>query len=113
MASLFVFLGVGELSIDLSESISDSFSEFFPGVRCLQVVVIDILEVEVAYNKSGGHDMALVDKLDKRFDSSLLDEFLLVERSLGSNEVSGDTGDEQVREFVSLSGTRYTLLPVS
>ena len=113
MASLFIFLGVGKLSVDLSESISNSFSEFLSGIRCLQVIISNILEVEITNNKSGGHYMTLVDKLDERLDSSLLDEFLLVERSLGSDKVSGDTCDKKVREFVSLNVTGCTLLPVS
>jgi len=57
--------------------------------------------------------MALVDELDEGLDASLLDELLLVERSLGGDQVPGDTGDQQVGEFVSLSGTARTLLPVS
>jgi len=57
--------------------------------------------------------MVLVDVFDEALDSSLFDEFLLVEGAFGRDEVASNTGDQEMREFVSLHQKRVTLLPVS
>ena len=114
MSGLFVFFGVGKFTVNFSESISDSLSELFSGFTGLEVIFSDVLDVgEIVDNKSGRHDMVLVDVFDEALDSSLLDEFLLVESTFGSDEVTSDTGDQKMREFVSLHENRNTLLPVS
>ena len=114
MSSLFVFFGIGKFTVDFSESVSDSLSEFLSGFTGLEVILSDVLDVgEIIDNKSGRHNVVLVDVFDEALDSGLLDEFLFVESTLGSDEVASNTGDQQVREFVSLRGKRCTLLPVS
>jgi TctA family transporter len=114
VSGLFVFSGVGLLTVDFSESISDSLPELFSGFTGLEVVLSDVLDVrEVVDDKASRHDMALVDVLHETLDSGFLDEFLFVEGTLGSDEVASDTGDQKMREFVSLNERGVTLLPVS
>ena len=114
MSCLFVFSGVGLFTVDFGESVSHSLSELLSGLAGLEVVFSDVLDVrEVIDDESGGHHVALVDVLHETFDSGFLDELLLVEGTFGSDEVASDTGDQQMREFVSLSGKKGTLLPVS
>ena len=79
MTCLFVFFWVWHLSVYFSESVSNFLSELLSGIRGLEVVVTDVLEVEVTNDEPSGHHMVLVDVLYKRLDSCFLDEFLLVE----------------------------------
>ena len=113
MASLFVLLGVGEVSVLVGESVSDSLAELFARIGGFEVVGVDVLEVEVVDEEPGGHDVVLVDELDEGLDSRLLDELLLVEGAFGGDEVASDACDEQVGKLVALHGRRGTLLPVS
>ena len=114
MSGLFVFFGVGKFTVDFSESISDSLAEFLASFTGLEVIFSDVLDVsEIIHHKAGRHDVILVDVLDEALDSSFFDEFLLVEGTLGSDEVASNTGDQEMREFVSLNEKRVTLLPVS
>ena len=114
MPCLLVFSGVRKLAVDFCESVSDSLPELPPGLAGLEVVLPDVLDVgEVVDDEAGRHHVALVDVLHEALDSCLLDELLLVEGALGGDEVASDPCDQQVREFVPLSGGRGTLLPVS
>jgi len=114
VSSLLVFSGVREFTVDFGESISDSFAELFTGFTGLEVIFSDVLDVrKIVDNKAGRHDVILVDVFDEALDSSFLDEFLLVEGTLGVDEVASDTGNQEMREFVSLHQKRVTLLPVS
>ena len=114
MTGLLVFFGVGKFTVDFGESISDSLAEFFASFAGLEVVFSDVLDVsEIIHHKAGRHDVILVDVLNEALDSSFLDEFLLVEGTFRSNEVASNTGDQEMREFVSLHEKRVTLLPVS
>ena len=63
MASLFVLLGVGHLSVDFGESIPHSLPQLLPGVGGLEVVVVNVLQLEVADEETGGHHVVLVDVL--------------------------------------------------
>lgn len=57
--------------------------------------------------------MALVQVFHEWLHTSFFDEFFLVVAALGSDEIAGDTGDEQMGESVFLGRERSTLLPVS
>ena len=100
--SLFVGLGAGQVPVGLSESLSDLLSGSGSGFSSLDVVLLQVLEVEVIDNKSGGHNVVLVHVLQESLDTGLLDELLLVDSSLDVSGVSGDTGDEQMGESVLL-----------
>ena len=114
MTGLFVFFGVGKFTVNFSESVSDSFAEFFASFAGLEMVFSNVLDVsEIIDNKPGRHDVTLVDILDEALDSGLFDEFLLVEGTLWGDQIASNTGYQQMREFVSLSGKKCTLLPVS
>lgn len=79
MAGLLVLLGVGHISVDVGEAISDFLSQSISGFSGLQVLLSGVLKIsEVVDHKAGGHDMGLIDVLDKRFDAGFFDEFLLV-----------------------------------
>ena len=113
MSSLLVFSGVREFTVDFGESISDSFAELFTGFTGLEVIFSDVLDVrKIVDNKAGRHDVILVDVFDEALDSSLFDEFLLVEGAFGRDEVASNTGDQEMREFVSLHEKRGTFEPV-
>ena len=101
IASFVVGSGVGKVSIGFAKSLSKFFPKF-DSVLPLEVILLDVLELKIIDNKSGGNDMILVDSLDESLDSSLFDEFLLVNFPLHSLRVSGDTGDDDMRELVFL-----------
>ena len=102
IVSLFVCLGAGQVPVGLSESLSDLLSGSGSGFSSLDVVLLQVLEVEVIDNESGGHNVVLVHVLQESLDTGLLDELLLVDSSLDVSGVSGDTSDEQMRESVLL-----------
>jgi len=80
-------------SVSLSELFSNSLSECQPALLSLKALVFDFSEVELADNESGWHDMVLIDVFNEGLDTSLFDEFLLVEASFSLNEVAGNTSD--------------------
>jgi hypothetical protein len=57
--------------------------------------------------------VALVEVFDEWLDTSFFDEFFLVVAALRSDEVAGDTGNEEMGESVFLGKRESTLLPVS
>ena len=98
--SLLVGLGAGQVSVGLGESLSDLLSGSSSGFSGLDVVLLQILEVEVVHDESGGHNVVLVHVLKESFDTGLLDELFLVDSSLDVSGVSGDTGHQQVGESI-------------
>ena len=113
MSSLFVLFGIWQVSVHVAESLSHLLSQLLSGLLGLKVLVRDILEIEIVDSESSRHNMGLVDVFDKRFDSSLFDEFLLVEAALGGDKVASDACYEEMGESVFLGKERITLLPVS
>eukprot|EP00178_Gracilaria_changii_P003540 TRINITY_DN1526_c0_g1_i3.p1 TRINITY_DN1526_c0_g1~~TRINITY_DN1526_c0_g1_i3.p1 ORF type:complete len:139 (-),score=11.45 TRINITY_DN1526_c0_g1_i3:9-425(-) len=110
MTSLFVLFGIRLISIDFSESISNSLLKFFSSFSCLKVIFSNVLNIrEIIDNKSGRHNMVLVDVFNEALDSSFLDEFLLAFSSLGSDQVTSDTCNQEMREFVSFASGLVTL----
>jgi len=89
--SFVVSLGAGQVSVCFSESLSDLFSSGGSGFSSLDVILFKVLEVEVVDNKSGWHNMVLVDMLKESFDTSLLDKLFLVDSSLDVLGVPGNT----------------------
>ena len=103
MSSLFVFLRVRHVPIDIAETFSDFLPEGLPGVLGLQVLLSGVLKVsEIVDDEASGHHVGLIDVLDKGFDASFFDEFLLVESTFGSKQVTSDACDQEVRESQSL-----------
>lgn len=104
MASLLVFFGVGEVPVDVAEVVSNLLAESLSGLLGLEVVLSGVLEVsKLVDDEAGRHDVGLVDVLDEGLDSGLLDELLLVVAAFGSDQVTGDAGDEEVRESEALN----------
>jgi hypothetical protein len=93
VASPVVLLRVGKISVCASERISNFFSEFLSGLLCLEVLVLDILKVKIVDDKSGWHNVILIDVFNEGFNTSLLDEFLFVEASFSLNEVASNACD--------------------
>ena len=79
MVGLIVFSGVWQLSVHLSETVSNTLSEFLTSVCGLEVIVTDVLEVEIVDEETSGHHVILVDEFDEGLDACLFDELLLVE----------------------------------
>lgn len=57
--------------------------------------------------------MTLIDILDKRFNTCLLDEFLLVDSAFNFSRVTGNANDQKMRESIFLNRQHGTLLPSS
>jgi hypothetical protein len=57
--------------------------------------------------------MALVDIFNEGFNSSSLDEFLLVIASFGLEEIAANASDEQMWKSIFLHVEGITLFPVS
>ena len=81
MWGLFVGLGVWEVSISIAEGVSPLPFQGSSGFEGLDVVFLDVLEVEIVDQESGGDNVVLVDDFNKRLDSSSLDELLFVNAS--------------------------------
>ena len=81
MWGLFVGLGVWEVSISIAEGGSPLLFQGSSGFEGLDVVFLDVLEVEIVDQESGGDNVVLVDDFNKRLDSSSLDELLFVNAS--------------------------------
>lgn len=62
MTSLIVFFGVGKISVRFSEGSSNFFSEFLFRFKSL---FLEFGEIEIVDNKSGWHNVTLVDILDE------------------------------------------------
>lgn len=113
MACLFVLLGVGLVAEGVAEGLAEGLPECLAVLLGLEVVVLDVLEVEVVDEESGGEDVVLVDVLDEGLDTGLLDELLLAVCALDLGDVAGDACDQEVGEPVLLNRVVVTLLPSS
>lgn len=113
MACLFVLLGVGLVAEGVAEGLAEGLSEGLAVLLGLEVVVLDVLEVEVVDEESGGEDVVLVDVLDEGLDTGLLDELLLAIGTLDLGDVASDAGDQEMGEPVLLNREVVTLLPSS
>ncbi len=113
MSCLLVILGAWKVSITLCETRSDGSLEIFAGISRLKVFILNIFKVEIVHNKSGWEDVALIDILHEGLDSSPLDEFLFVEGAFDLLRVACNSGNEEMRESVFLTKSKFTLFPSS
>jgi hypothetical protein len=93
VSSLFVFLGVREVSKGVAEGFSNVLSEGLASLFSLQVVILNVLEIELIDKETGGEDVVLVDVLNEGLDAGLLDELLLAVSALDGWDMSGDSCD--------------------
>ena len=104
VVSFVVGLSAGEISVGLWKSLSDFLASSQSRFGSLDVFFLEVFEVKVVDNKSGGDDVILINILDERLDTGSLDEFLLVDSSLNISGVAGDTDDQKMGESIFLHG---------
>ena len=86
-----VLCGVGLVSIALSHSFSELFSEFVSSFGGLQVFFFEFLEVEVIHHESSWHHVILIHAFDEGLYSCSLYQFFLVNASFDSFWVACDS----------------------
>jgi hypothetical protein len=89
--SLVVGFRVWQVSIGFGQFFAEFFSGSLSGIGTLKIVFFKILEIEIIDDKSGWHNVALVNILNESFDSSLFNEFLLIDSSLDISGISGNS----------------------
>jgi len=77
VAGLFVFLGVGEISVGGVESKSNILSEGFTSFFGLKVIILDVLEIKVIDEEASWENVVLVDVFNEGLNAGSFDEFLL------------------------------------
>jgi len=77
VAGLFVFLGVGEISVSVVESKSNILSEGFTSFFGLKVIILDVLEIKVIDKEASWENVVLVDVFNEGLNAGSFDEFLL------------------------------------
>lgn len=77
MTGLFVFFGVGKISVGVVESKSNILSEGFTSLFGLKVIILDILEIKIIDKETSWEYVVLVDVFNEGLDAGSFDEFLL------------------------------------
>lgn len=102
MSGLFVLLGVGLVAECGAEGFPEGLSECFSVLLGLEVIILDVLEVEVIDEESGGEDVILVDILDEGLNTGLLDELLLAVSPLDLGDIACNTSNQEMGETMFL-----------
>lgn len=103
VASFLVCFGIWQVSVGLGESFFNLLLEKSFGLSTLKRFLLDLFEIEVIDNESGGHNVILVNIFNEGLDSGLLDELLFVNGPFDLLGVSGDADQQKMRESVLLN----------
>ena len=77
--------------LSFTEICSKFLSELKSSLFGLDGVVLDVLDVEIIDNDSGGDHVILIDVFNKRLDAGSLDQSLLAESSFRLSQVTSNT----------------------
>jgi len=103
VAGLLIFLRVRKVSVSGVESQSDVLSKIFTCFLSLKIVIFDLFKIKIVDNKTSWHNVILINMLNKWFNTSSFDEFLLRKTSLDLSGVASNTSYQKMRESMLLN----------
>lgn len=111
--SLVVGLGVGEIPVGLSQPFTNVFACGLSALCGLDVVLLEILEIDVANHEAGWDYVILVNVLNEGLHAGFPLECFFAYSPLHVSGVASNSHEQQVGESVFLHHKCRTLLPSS